>query len=77
MRTRRFWVDAGERAAKSAAQALLLLWGGDEVFSAWHADWRTAAGIAASAAVLSVLTSVGSARLAGDPASPSLTGGQR
>ncbi|WP_199815743.1 holin, partial [Streptomyces griseus] len=49
MFTGKFWRATGERAAKSAAQALLLLWGGDVVFSAWDADWVTAGGVAAGA----------------------------
>ncbi|TDC42126.1 hypothetical protein E1166_09085 [Micromonospora sp. KC213] len=67
---------AGERAAKSSAQALLILWGGDAVFNAWHADWPTAGGVAAGAAVLSVLTSIVSAA-GGTPGSPSLVAGDR
>lgn len=73
MFTARFWKQVAERAGKSAAQALLIYWGGDAVFSAWSADWVAAGGIAVGAAVLSVLTSVVSLP-AGEPDSPSLTG---
>lgn len=76
MFTGKFWKAAAERAAKSSAQALLILWGGDAVFSAWDADWPAAAGVAAGAAVLSVLTSVVSAA-GGDPDSPSLVPADR
>ena len=71
MFTARFWKQAAERAAKSAAQGLIVYWGGDQVFNAWSADWPAAGGIALGAAVLSVLTSVVSAP-AGEPDSPSL-----
>ncbi|MEU5549190.1 holin [Micromonospora sp. NPDC047793] len=74
MFTSKFWKGAAERAAKSSAQALLLLWGGDVVFSAWQADWLAAGGVAAGAAVLSLLTSVVSAA-GGEPDSPSLVSG--
>lgn len=67
-----FWKATAERAGKSAAQALLGLWAGDAVFSAWDADWVKAGGVALGAAVLSLLTSIVSANLAGTPGSPSL-----
>lgn len=71
MWTRKFWKDAGERAAKSVAQALLLLWGGDELANAWQVDWATAGGVALAAAALSVLSSVVSVPF-GDSTSASL-----
>jgi hypothetical protein len=58
--TRIFWTQALERAAKSAAQALVGMWTLDR-FDVLHADWPLAAGIAGGAAVLSLLTSVISA----------------
>ena len=69
MRTRLFWTEAAERAVKSAAQALLLLWAGDSAFNLVDADPRIAGGIAAGAAVLSVLTSLASTAV-GDSSSP-------
>lgn len=69
MRTRAFWAETAERAAKSAAQALLLLWAGDSAFDLLDADPRIAGGIAAGAAVLSVLTSIASTSI-GDSRSP-------
>lgn len=72
-----FWKAAAERAVKSAAQALLLYWGGDTVLNAWQADWPAAGGIASGAVVLSVLTSLGSAKFAGDSDSPSLVRAER
>jgi hypothetical protein len=71
MFTAKFWKAAVERSAKSAAQALLLYWGADAVFDAWHADWPAAGGVALGAAVLSVLTSVVSAGV-GPADSPSM-----
>lgn len=71
MWTATFWKAAAERAAKSAAQGLLLFWGGDQVFNAWEAHWPAAGGVALGAAVLSVLTSIVSAQV-GDSSSPSL-----
>lgn len=77
MWTRTFWRQAAERAAKSAAQALLGMWALDE-FNVLHAHWDTGFGIAAGAAVLSILTSIVSATVSPDE-SPSLvpTGGER
>jgi len=66
-----FWKSAGERCAKSAAQALLLAWGGDQVFNLFTISPLAALGVAGGAAVLSVLTSVVSAPVA-DDGSPSL-----
>lgn len=60
MRNRKFWTETAERAVKSAAQSLLLLWAGDSAFNIVNADPRMAGGIAAGAAVLSVLTSLAS-----------------
>lgn len=70
MFTRRFWAQAAERAAKSAAQALLGLWALDAGFNALDADYLMAGGVAAGAAILSVLTSVVTAGV-GAPDSPS------
>lgn len=71
MWTAKFWKDAAERAAKSAAQAALLYFGGDQVFDAWHANWGGAGALAVGAALLSVLTSVVSSRV-GDSSSASM-----
>ena len=71
MWTARFWRQALERALKSAAQALILLWGADSL-NVVTIDWPGAAGIAAGAVVLSLLTSIVSAP-AGEPGTPSLT----
>lgn len=71
MWTGTFWKQVVERAAKSAAQAVIGLWVGDSVFDVWQADWQKAAGVALGAAVLSALTSIVSAPV-GEPGTPSL-----
>lgn len=69
--TRTFWLDAIERALKSAAQGALLAAGQDVVsVDLFAADWRSVAGMAAGMAALSILTSVASASSPGiSPAS--------
>ncbi|WFG44371.1 holin [Pseudonocardia alni] len=56
-----FWKDAGERAVKTTAQALLSLWLVGGVFDVLAVDWGSALGVAGGAAVISLLTSVVSA----------------
>lgn len=72
MWTAKFWKQALERAIKSAAQALIGLWLVDGVFNVLTVDVKLAGGVAAGAAVLSVLTSLVSLPI-GDTDSPSLT----
>lgn len=58
MRSSAFWFDAGERAVKTAAQALIALFvAGVTIVSI---DWREALAVAATAALISVLTSIAS-----------------
>lgn len=53
-----FWKDAGERAIKTFAQALLAtMTVGTSIV---EIDWGQGAGIAATAMVMSILTSIGS-----------------
>jgi len=71
-----FWADAAERAIKSAAQALILVFAGVQ---AWNPlatstdEWKIYLGGAVGAAVLSLLTSVatnaatGTASVVSDP----------
>lgn len=67
-----FWKRALERAVKTAAQSLVALWAvGDVALNAFSIDWSQAAGIAAGAAVLSILTSIISEPF-GDQGDPSL-----
>lgn len=72
MRTKRFWLDALERAVKTAAQTAAALIGTGAV-GIIDVDWQNIASVSAVAAILSVLTSVASAP-AGDPESASLRG---
>lgn len=74
MLTIAFWKDTGERAAKTTAQTLLSLFlVGDVAFNLFEFHWGPALGVAAGAAVISVLTSVMSAGV-GPSSSPSLVG---
>jgi hypothetical protein len=70
MWTKNFWKQTAERAVKSAAQSLLGLWALDG-FNILNADFGLAGGVAAGAAVLSVLTSVVSLPF-GQPSDPSV-----
>ncbi len=66
-----FWIAAGERAVKTFAQSLVALFvAGVTVLTI---DWQQALAVAATAAVVSVLTSVASVRL-GPFEGPSLAG---
>lgn len=69
--TRAFWLDAAERAAKTAAQFAIGGLGLGEMTSAWETDWLLGLGFAATGAVLSLLTSIASAG-AGSPGNASV-----
>lgn len=71
MWTVKFWKAAAERAVKSAAQALILLWAADGGLNILDVNVTEAFGLSGGAAVLSLLTSVVSAAV-GDSSSPSL-----
>lgn len=64
MRTKEFWLAAFERAVKTFAQTAVALVG-VELVSVVDLDWGQVAGVSATAAVLSLLTSVGSAGVGG------------
>ena len=70
MRTRRFWVDAAERAVRTFAQALVAMLVAGFVFTD-AAAWGEALLASAVAALISLLTSVAASGV-GDPSSPSL-----
>ena len=65
----RFWKAASERAIKTLAQTLVALIGANAV-SIMDLDWAQMLGVAATATVLSFLTSVASAKFG--PTGPSL-----
>ena len=83
MFTRTFWVFAGERAIKTFFQTLVAVLGVGGI-GLFEAPWLTAVSTAAMAAVVSVLTSLGSAPVGkvGDPSlvdpapSPATSGGR-
>lgn len=62
MFTVRFWKDAAERSIKSAAQAIVTMWGAGQ-FNILNADFGQTAGIALGMACLSILTSIVSERV--------------
>ena len=66
-----FWIAAGERALKTFAQSLVALFAAGVTIL--NIDWQQGLAVAATAAVVSVLTSVASVRL-GEFEGPSLAG---
>lgn len=76
MLTASFWTGALDRAVKSFAQALLVLWGADEGFNLLEIDLGSQVGVAAGAAVLSLLTSIASTPV-GDKGTTSFLPGGR
>lgn len=58
MTTKAFWIDAIERAVKTFAQVLLSVLFIDQVI--WAIDWRQGLGLAATATVASLLSSIAS-----------------
>jgi hypothetical protein len=66
----RFWIAASERAIKTFAQTLIALIGTGMV-GVMDLDWLQMLGIAATATILSVLSSVASANFGPNPG-PSL-----
>ena len=60
--SRTFWAGTAERAVKTAAQTLAALLVTGTVI--WSVDWPQALGVTATAALLSVLTSLADPRAA-------------
>lgn len=73
MFTTSFWKSAAERAIKTVAQALIAVLAAT-TFDWFSADWRAIAGTAATAGVLSLLSSIASAGIA-DKGTPSIIAG--
>lgn len=69
MRSKQFWIDLLERAARTFAQVLVAAIPVGMIL--WEIPWTDALGVAATAAVISALTSIG-ASSKGDPTSASL-----
>jgi hypothetical protein len=53
-----FWASAGERAIKTFAQTALALLGASQIVSVVAINWAEVGGVAALAAILSLLTSI-------------------
>ena len=66
-----FWIAAGERAVKTFAQSLVALFAAGVTIL--NIDWQQGLAVAATAALVSVLTSIASVRL-GEFEGPSLAG---
>lgn len=71
-----FWISAAERAFKTFAQALLLVFVGDSAYNVINVNWPESLGLAATGALISVLTSIVSSRV-GEKDSPSLVATQQ
>lgn len=68
--TKAFWLDAADRAFRTASQSAITALGGD-AFNVWAVNWQTVAGISAGAALFSVLTSIVTSNI-GDKGTASL-----
>lgn len=71
-----FWLGATDRAVKSAAQSLLLLWGSDAGLNLLSISVGHALGFAGGAALVSLLTSVVSAPVGDRSTTSALPGGR-
>ncbi len=61
MNSKAFWYATLERAAKTAANSLIIMWAGDQGLDIMNVNLTHALGLAGGAAVLSALMSVASA----------------
>jgi hypothetical protein len=68
-----FWLAVLERAVKTFANTLLVMWAGDAGLDIMHTNVTHALGLAGGAAALSVLMSVASAQVSVGGNGPSLT----
>jgi hypothetical protein len=74
MYTATFWTGAFDRAIKSLAQTLILLWFTSDVVNIFEVNWVQTLGVGVGALVLSLLTSIVSAPV-GDRGSTSMMRG--
>lgn len=63
MRTKKFWYDALERAASTAAQGAIALIGMDAVFNPLQADWKYLGGVVLGMAILSLFKSMAASQV--------------
>lgn len=61
-----FWKDAAERAIKTAAQSAIVVLTGNAA-DLWHLDYKSLVSAVVLGAVVSVLTSLVSAKVTGTP----------
>ena len=71
MFTKKFWIEASERALKTFAQFILVL-GAAGTLNVFTVDWKTNIGLALGGALLSYASSLVSANIGPDKGSPSL-----
>lgn len=74
MFTTEFWKSTAERAIKTFAQTLVAIIGVNVAVPIWQIGWQEVLGVAATATVLSVLTSIASIG-SGKVGTPSLVNG--
>ena len=71
MFTKKFWIEASERALKTFAQFILVL-GAAGTFNVFTVDWKTNIGLALGGALVSYATSIVSAGIGPNKDNPSL-----
>lgn len=71
MFTKKFWIEATERALKTFAQFIIVL-GAAGTFNVFIVDWKTNIGLALGGVLLSYATSIVSAGIGPEKGSPSL-----
>jgi hypothetical protein len=76
MWTALFWKATAERALKTFAQSFVATIGIGAT-DLLNIGWQQALSVAGLATLISVLTSLASAKLSGDPESPSLVAGEK
>lgn len=72
MFTLTFWKAALERAVKTAAQAAIAFWATGSVTGLYGIDWAATLSVAGFAALASVVTSIASGAVDGNPSAGNL-----